>query len=325
MNLLKALSTTGLALGLSIGLAAGTATAQDQRLAFGATNAQSSHYAYFAALAQIVNDNADGYQASVVETGATVDNLRRMARGQLDIGLVTTPALFHANEGIQTFDGDPIASQLLWAYSLAPQMIVTRADAGYESIRDLSGERFGPGQRGSSTEATSQMVFDLLGVTPEWVRGTNGELANLIKDERLPGFVKSAVGTDFDPLTTDIATLTPLQVLPVSDEDIALIQENLPELSIVDMPASDQQGRDAPYRTWGFMIAVSASPEMDDETAYAITKAVLENPEAQAAAFPAVDGIDIGDLTVNFATSAMHPGAIRAFEELGYTVPDRLR
>lgn len=321
MTLFKNLAATSLALGLM----AGAASAQDQRLAFGATNAQSSHYAYFASLAQIVNDHAEGYQASVVETGATVDNLRRMAREQLDIGLVTTPALFHANEGINTFDGEPIASQLLWAYSLAPQMIVTRADSGYETLRDLEGQRFGPGQRGSSTEATAEMVLDLLGVGPEWVRGTNGELANLIKDDRLSGFIKSAVGTDFDPLTTDIATLTPLRVLPVSDDDIALIQESLPELSIVDMPASEQQGRDAPYRTWGFMIAVSASPEMDDETAYAITKAVLENQETQAAAFPALDGIDIGQLTVDFATSAMHPGAIRAFEEAGYDVPDALR
>lgn len=321
MTIFKTMAATGLALGLM----AGAASAQDQRLAFGATNAQSSHYAYFASLAQIVNDHAEGFQASVVETGATVDNLRRMARGQLDIGLVTTPALYHANEGINTFEGEPIASQLLWAYSLAPQLIISRADSGYETVEDLNGERFGPGQRGSSTEATSQMVMELLGVAPEWVRGTNGELANLIKDDRLNGFVKSAVGTDFDPLTTDIATLTPLRVLPVSDEGIATIQENLPELSIVDMPASEQQGRDGPYRTWGFMIAVSAQPDMTEETAYAITKAVLENQEAQAAAFPALEGIDIGSLTVGFATTPMHPGAIRAFEELGYDVPDNLR
>ena len=63
----------------------GTATEADTRLAFGATNAQSAHYAYFAALANIVSEQ-DGYQASVVETGATVDNLKRMSRGQLDIG-----------------------------------------------------------------------------------------------------------------------------------------------------------------------------------------------------------------------------------------------
>ena len=70
----------------------GGAAEAETRLAFGATNAQSAHYAYFAALANIVSGQ-DGYQASVVETGATVDNLKRMSRGQLDIGLVTTSTL----------------------------------------------------------------------------------------------------------------------------------------------------------------------------------------------------------------------------------------
>lgn len=316
---------TLLAATLLLSLATTTVNAQDKRLAFGATNAQSSHYAYFAALAQIVNDSVPGYQAQVVETGATVDNLKRMERGQLDIGLVTTNTLYNANKGVRAFEGRPIDSKLLWAYSLAPQLVIARKDAGYETLADLDGERFGPGQRGSSTEATSEQVLDLFGVTPEWVRGTNGELANLIKDNRLAGFIKSAVGTEFDPLTTDIATLTPLQVLPVSNAQADSLRESLPELSIVDMPANESQGRAEPYKTWGFMIAVSAAPGLDEDTAYALTKAVLADEVVQAASFKAVEGIDIGQLTLDYATTALHPGALRAFEEAGYTVPDELR
>ena len=33
----------------------------------------------------------------------------------------------------------------------------------------------------------------LLGVEPDWVRGTNGELADAIKGGRTIGFIKSAV------------------------------------------------------------------------------------------------------------------------------------
>ena len=54
-----------------------TAHSQAQeRLALGATNSQSAHYAYFAALAQIINSTyPETYQASVVETGANPVNL----------------------------------------------------------------------------------------------------------------------------------------------------------------------------------------------------------------------------------------------------------
>lgn len=295
----------------------------DTRLAFGATNAQSAHYAYFAALANIVSEHPD-YQASVVETGATVDNLKRMDRGQLDIGLVTTSTLFHANNGVKSFDGSPVDSKLLWAYSLAPQNVIVRRDSGVEDIAELAGRRFGPGQRGSSTEDTSLQVMNLFGVEPEWVRGTNGELADAIKDDRAIGFIKSAVGTKFDALTTDIATFTPVQVLGISDEQAGKIADVLPELSLVDMPGGEMENS-GPYKTWGFMIAVSARPDMDDDTAYDITKAVMENMDAQAAAFPAVEGTDIAQLTLDYATTKLHPGAIRYYEEAGYEVPDRLR
>ena len=309
---------------LVAGALATPALAQD-RLAFGATNAQSSHYAYFAALAKIVNDAyPDKYQASVVETGATVDNLKRMDRGQLDLGLITTSALYHANEGIKTFDGEAIDSPLLWAYSLAPQNVIVRRDAGVDSIEELAGVRFGPGQRGSSTEATSQEVLALFGVEPEWVRGSNGELAAAIKDNRAIGFIKSAVGTKFDALTTDIATFTPVQVLPVPEDKIQMIRDELPELSIVDMPGGDMENTGA-YQTWGFMIGVSARPDLDEQTAYDIVKAVMEDDTEQATAFPPVAGQNLAELTLAYATSPLHPGAIRYFEEAGYEVPDRLR
>ncbi len=309
---------------LIVGLPLATAGADAQtRLAFGATNAQSAHYAYFAALANIVS-NLDEYQASVVETGATVDNLRRMDRGQLDLGLVTTSTLYHAYYGVKSFDGNPIQSKLLWAYSLAPQMVVVRQDADVGSIPELDGVRFGPGMRGSSTEDTALQVMELLGVAPDWVRGTNGELADAIKDDRAVGFVKSAVGTKFDALTTDIATFTPVTVLGITAEQRAQIEEALPELSIVSMPGDELQNT-GPYETWGFMIAVSARPDMDEQTAYDITKAAMENLEAQAAAFPAIGNDDLIQLTLDYATTPLHPGAIRYYEEAGYTVPERLR
>ena len=304
-------------------MAAMPALAQE-RIALGSTNAQSSHYAYFAALAGLLNDETD-LQASVVETGATVDNLRRMERGQLDAGLITTNTLYQAYNGQGEFEDGPIQSKLLWAYSLAPQLVIVRQDAGIESVEDLAGQRFGPGQRGSSTEATSEQVMSLFGIAPEWVRGSNSELANEIKDDRLAGFIKSAVGTKFDPLTTDIATLTPLKVLPISEEQADMIRENLPELSIVEQPADVQQAADAPYLAWGFMIGVGARPDLSDDVAYQMTKAAIEDETVQQSAFADLKGNSIPELTLEYATSPLHPGAIRAYEEAGFEVPDRLR
>jgi TRAP-type uncharacterized transport system substrate-binding protein len=80
-----------------------------------------------------------------------------------------------------------------------------------------------------------------------------------------------------------------------------------------------------PYTVWGFMIGVSARPGMDEQTAYDITKAVMENMAEQEAAFPAVKGNNLPELTLQYATSPLHPGAIRYYEEIGLTVPDHLK
>ena len=318
MKFLKMAAVTLAASSLFVG------SASAERIAFGATNSQSAHYAYFASLAKVVQDAYPELQTSVVETGATVDNLKRMNRNQLDAGLITTSSLYHAYNGIKKFDGEAIPSKLLFAYALAPQNIIVRRDSGVNEISEISGNRYGPGQRGSSTEATAEEVFGLFGVTPDWVRGSNGELASAIKDNRAIGFVKSAVGTKFDALTTDIATFTPVQVLGLSDQQVGIIRENLPELSIVDMPGGDMENS-GPYTTYGFMIGVSARPDLPEELAYKITKAALQDKTQQAAAFPSLAGVDIGELTVKYATSPIHPGAIRALEELGYSVPANLR
>ena len=125
-------------------------------------------------------------------------------------------------------------------------------------------------------------------------------------------------------MTTDIATFTPVQVLGIDENQKKVIREKLPELSIVDMPGGEMENS-GPYTTWGFMIGVSASPMLDDAAAYKIVKAVMEDKKEQATAFPAVKGVNLAELTLKYATSPLHPGAIKYFEEIGLTVPARLR
>ena len=132
---------------LSAGLAAGSAQAEEQLL-IGSTSTSSSQYGYFVSVGQIINQHVDGVRSSVVETGATVDNLRRIVRGQVDMGLVTTNVGYHAYAGEGDFEGRPVDNRLLWVYSAAPQNVVMREDAGVSSIADLEGGKTQSGNHG---------------------------------------------------------------------------------------------------------------------------------------------------------------------------------
>src|SRR3546814_12092257 len=88
------------------------AAAKD-KLLIGASSASSSQYGYFVALSQLINSHVQNVDSSVVETGATVDNLRRIERKQIDLGLVTTNVGYQAYVGEGPFEGKKTDSRRL--------------------------------------------------------------------------------------------------------------------------------------------------------------------------------------------------------------------
>lgn len=309
---------------LSAGLIAGTAAKAEEQLLIGSTSTSSSQYGYFVAVGQIINQHVDGVRTSVVETGATVDNLRRILRNQVDMGLVTTNVGYHAYAGEGEFEDRPVDNRLLWVYSQAPQNVVMREDSGVTSMAELDGARLNPGITGSATEATTIAVMETLGLAPEYVRGSTTDVVAGVKDNRMAGYVKSGVGEKLDGSSMDIATFTPIQVLSLSDEQTEILSEQMPDISVVNIPEGAADGVPA-YSTWSFGLAMHSSPDLSEETAYQIVKAVMENPEPQVSALANLADADIAELTLSSGTVPFHPGAARYFEEQGYEIPEHLK
>jgi hypothetical protein len=315
--------TSLLAALLSAGLVAGTAQAE-QELLIGSTSTSSSQYGYFVAVSQIINQQVPEVSTSVVETGATVDNLRRILRDQVDMGLVTTNVGYHAYAGEGEFSERPVDNRLLWVYSNAPQNVVMRKDAGVDSMSGLDGVRLNPGITGSATEATTISVMETLGIEPDYARGSTTDVVAGVKDGRIAGYVKSGVGNKLDGSSLDISTFTPVEVLSLTDEQANTLRKQMPDVSVVDIPAGAAEGVPA-YTTWSFGLAVHANPDMDEETAYQIVKAVMENKEPQVSALSNLADVDMAELTLSSGTVPLHPGAARYFEEQGYEIPEKLQ
>lgn len=298
------------------------ALAKDKIL-IGSTSASSSQYGYFVALSQLINAKVPNVESSVVETGATVDNLRRMDRKQVDLGLVTTNVSYHAYVGVEAFDGKKVDNRLMFVYSPAPQNVVVRADSKVGTLADLAGKRFNPGLKGSATEKTAEAVFKTLGIAPDWVRGSTTDVVNSIKDNRVIGYVKSGAGNKLDGSSLDIATFTPVKVLGLSADQKKLLQDKMPDIAVVDIPAGAADGIPA-YSTWSFGLAVSVRPDLPEETAYQIAKAVFEDTTVQVGALSSLKGIDIMKLTLEQGTIPLHPGVARYIKEKGVAIPAKL-
>ncbi|WP_306155132.1 TAXI family TRAP transporter solute-binding subunit [Roseovarius sp. MMSF_3281] len=304
--------------------ASGGAIGQE-RLAIGSTASSSSHYAYYVAASQAINADAEGIETNVVETGATLDNLRRLQRGQVDMGLVTTNVAYDVYHGEGDFEGRAYGGLVLWVYGVSIQNVVVREDSGIEALADLEGARFNPGIVGSGTEATAQAVFSALEIAPDYARGSTGDIVDQIKDNRVAGYVKSSAGRKLDASSVDISTFTPINVVGLTDAQADTIRSELPSLSVVSVNDDEAASGIPAYQTWAYATTTMARPDLDEETAYRVTKAIVEDNELQSAAFAGLKGSDIPQMTMSLATTPLHPGAIRYYEEIGVTVPDHLK
>jgi TRAP transporter TAXI family solute receptor len=305
-------------------LMSGVATASaQQKLLIGSTSSSSSQYGYFVAVSQLINAQVKGVDSAVVETGATIDNLRRLDRKQIDLGLVTTNTGYQAYAGTEGFKGKPVNVRLLWVYAAAPQNVIVRKDSGVTKLADLNGKKFNPGLRGSSTEKTTEAVFNLLGIKIDAARGSTSDIVDAIKDNRVVGYVKSGAGTKLDGSSLDIGTFTPIQVISLTPEQGAKIEKDMPDLGVAKVPAGAADGVPA-YTTWSFGLAVVGRADMPDDVAYNIVKAVSEDKTVQANALAELKGANIAQMTVDYGSIPLHPGAAKYLREKGLTIPGRI-
>ena len=137
--------------------------------------------------------------------------------------------LSQAYYGRQDFKDRPVKSKLLWVYVIAPQNAIVRKDAGITDFAGLNGKRFNPGLKGSATEKTSEAVFKVLGITPDYVRGSTTDIVTAVKDNNIVGYVKSGAGLKIDASSRDISTFTPISILSLNKDQAGRIHPSMPE------------------------------------------------------------------------------------------------
>jgi TRAP transporter TAXI family solute receptor len=260
---------------------------------------------------------------SVVETGATVDNLKRMLKNTIDYGLITNDQVYLAHKGESTWKDTPFPDvRNLWYYTASAVYVSVREETGIKSNTELTGKKFNPGMRGSATEKMTEATLAGLGIRPEWVRGGTSDAVDAMKDKRIAGYAKAAEGFRLDASTMDIATSTPIRVLPFSDDQVKKAKEQYPYFPWVKVPAGSIKGM-GEFWTQAVVVGFAASKSFPNDLAYKLVKAVIEDKEHQRAAFKGV-AEDFAKLTLEQSLSPLHAGAVKYYREKGLKIPDKL-
>ncbi|MCA8881546.1 MAG: TAXI family TRAP transporter solute-binding subunit [Rhodobacteraceae bacterium] len=305
-------------------LAAAPAIAQQQlSIATGGTG--GVYYPMGGGLAEVINNNVDGYSATAEVTGASVENMGLIATGDADLALALADTVEQAYSGTGRFEGQQLAMVRAIASMYANMVqIVTLADSGIESLQDLKGKRVSVGAPGSGTEVNAQQILNANGITYDDIeeqRLNFNETADALGNGDIDAGFWS-VGAPTSSIL-NLATTNHIRVLQLSPDEVAAALGANKVFSETTLPGGTYQGVDSNLTVIGVPNVLVASSEMPDDLAYAITKAMFENIGDLQAVHPAAKQTTV-DFTLSATPIPLHPGAIRYYEETGATVPEKL-
>ena len=310
-------------------LSAGPASAQmdppeDQFMSLGTSSVGGTWYPLGGAIANVISQEYPQLSITAEVTGGTVDNLKLMGNEQLELALSTNSEAFLAYQGEGPFEGSKIDNfgGLIGGHGIFWQLY-TLEGTGIDSIEDLEGKRVSLGAAGSIGNTIGQTVIEAHGLTmgedwePEYIG--HGEGPGALRDGRIDAaliissFPTSAV---IDITSTDGSDVVFINPDPeVLDQLIA----ERPYWSKTAIPGGIYKGHDEDIPgTFGIFTILVAADTVSDEAAYAITKALLENPdELKSSHALGADWVKENATRGISNVIPFHPGAKKYLEEQG--------
>ncbi|MEM9351358.1 MAG: TAXI family TRAP transporter solute-binding subunit [Pseudomonadota bacterium] len=317
MKFVKVLAATAV-------LTAGPALAQTQlSVATGGTG--GVYFPMGGGVAEVINNHVDGFSATAEVTGASVENMGLIARGDADMGLGLADTVKAAHAGIGRFDGQQLPMLRAMASMYANMIqIVTLEGSGITGLSDLAGKRVSVGAPGSGTEVNAEIVLSSNGITYDDIdeqRLNFNETADALGNGDIDAGFWS-VGAPTSSIL-NLATTQDIVIIELTEEEFANALEAQPLFARTTLAGGTYEGV-GDTAVLGAANVMTVSEDMDEELVYNITKAIFENIDDLRAVHPAANQTTI-DFTLSATPIPLHPGAIRYYEEAGATVPDRLK
>ena len=251
-------------------------------------------------------------------TKGSTENVPLLEAGRLDIALVQGEVAHEAFNGIGR---SPANLKIVAAMYSTPGMFVVRADSPYRTIQDLRGNPVAFGARGSGLVILAKYVLDGLGLDQERdfqavYLDRAGDGPAMVLDGRAaalwgggqgwPGFgavAKGPAGARF--IAPDTAGL-------------ARILAKHAFLKPMTVPAGAYPGLTAPLASVGSWSFILGRPDLSDDVAYRLARALHRGEAALARRLPqASETTAANTLAAAPRPDLVHPGVMRYLREVG--------
>ena len=206
-------------------------------LSLGTGGTGGIYYPLGGALASRLSIADEGRQYTAEVSGGSVENINRLATGQIDLAFVLGVTAFQAQAG--QGDWEVPVSGLRVLAPLYPNLTHVLVPAGSEAagIADLAGQRVSVGAAGSGTEQVARHLLDAYGLSyddidPQYLSFT--ESSSALRD----GAIDAAVMSVGYPAAAvlEATTTAGVRLLPVDPDVIAAMRDEHPYYTTTMLP-----------------------------------------------------------------------------------------
>ncbi len=257
---------------------------------------------------------------AVISNGS-VENVRRVRRGDAALGLVQSDVAYAAYRGEGQFAaaGPDADLRTLIALHTETLAVIVRAGAGIRRFEALRHRRISVGRSGASYAVIRDDLLAAYGwSTADFERSLELGLAEqnqALCDNRVDAIMFEAAHPN--GFIQEVTIGCPARLLPLAGPAIAALLTAHPYYVASRIPGGMYHGNPDDVATFGTQTLLVASARQPDALTYAVVKAVLENFADFRRLHPALFTLKIGDLVPNGAVAPLHPGAMQYFHAAG--------
>ncbi len=275
-----------------------------------------TYYAVGGVLKTVLDSKLTLSTLNVESTGASVANVNMITDGEAQMAILQSDVINYAHEGTNSFDGAP-ETNALWVAGIYNETVQILAKPGINTVSDLKGKTICVGDVGSGTEINAWQVLGAAGLTKDDVNAVNGSFQDGV-DQLKDGKIDAAFTVAGAPTTAivDYATTNTLNLVSLSDDELAAIQEAYPFLIRDDLAAGTYTGQDADVTCVAIQATLVASEELSEDVVYEFVKAMFDNKDALTEGHAKFGFLDPEAASAG-ATVTMHPGAEKYYKEVG--------
>ncbi|MGF7185904.1 hypothetical protein GGQ84_001997 [Desulfitispora alkaliphila] len=294
---------------------------RDLELLMATGGTAGTYYPLGGAIANAWSEHIDGVNVGVQSSGASVENMRLLERGEAELVMAMNNIAEDAFNGDGDFEQPVTNFKAVGVIYPEVMQIFARADSDINTISDLKGKRVAVGPPGSGTEATFREIVAAYGLSYDDFRDIQvpfGDAADQFKD----GHIDVAANVLAVPAgaINDVITSRDIQFVEIDGEGLEALQEAYPLAAPYVIPGGTYDGVPEDANTVALQAVLYVTDELDEEVVYNLTKVMYEKNDEIARGHARGEQISI-DNAVDGITTPLHPGAIRYYEEVGVELP----